>query len=462
MSGARPQRRSEQLLALLGGEVTLSHRFGYAPAADGAYIAYDMVGNGPVDFVWQGDGYFGVIDMWRESPMWADWFLRLAEFSRVILIDKRSTGFSSRDFGVPNLERRVSDLVTVLDVVGADRAVLGGFFEGATPGVILAATQPHRVHSLYWVAPKARGTWAADYPWGVTPEQVVAEQSLLAAWGTDDFARLFIDHEASSLGHEIGEQWIDLLNLASRRTCTPEVARESAMVWYETDVRAALPAVQAPALLIDTGNARELSDEISHIASLMTRGEILRLAEDPDQQHVDAVRRLVGADPAPPDLARVLATVMFTDIVDSTARAAALGDSGWRNLRERHDQAVRQTIEKYQGREVKTMGDGFLVTFDGPSRAVHCAETIVRENRSLGIEVRAGLHIGEIELDGDDVAGIAVAIGARVAAVAGPSEVLVSQTIKDLTAGSGIAFVDRGEHELKGVPDRWRLYQAVS
>ena len=449
------------MAALRGDEVTLKHTSGYAVAADGAYIAYDTVGEGLVDFVWQGDGYFAVIDVWGEYPMWAEWFLRLAEFCRVILIDKRSTGFSSRDFGVPNLERRVSDLVAVLDAVGAERPVLGGFFEGATPGVVLAATQPQRVHSLYWVAPKARGVWAADYPWGVTPEQVDAERHLLAAWGTEDFGRLFIEHESTSLGHEIGGLWTDWLNLASRRTCTPEVAREAGMVWYETDVRAVLPLVQAPALLIDTANARELSGEINHIASLMPRSEIVRLPEDPDQQHIDAVRRLIGADPAPPDLDRVLATVLFTDIAGSTARSAALGDSAWRSLRERHDRAVRAAIGKYQGREVKTMGDGFLATFDGPSRAVRCAQEIVHENRSLGIEVRAGLHTGEIELDGTDVSGIAVAIGARVGAIARPAEVLVSQTIKDLTAGSGIIYTDRGEHELKGVPDRWRLY-AVS
>ncbi len=157
--------------------MTLKRTSGYAVAADGAYIAYDTVGEGPVDFVWQGDGYFGVIDVWGEYPMWAEWFRRLSEFSRVILIDKRSTGFSSRDLGVPNLERRVSDLVAVLDAVGAERPVLSGFFEGATPGVVLAATQPHRVHSLYWVAPKARGAWAVDYPWGVTREQVDADNT---------------------------------------------------------------------------------------------------------------------------------------------------------------------------------------------------------------------------------------------------------------------------------------------
>jgi class 3 adenylate cyclase len=328
--------------------------------------------------------------------------------------------------------------------------------------VILAASRPERVHSLFWFSPKGRSTRAPDYPWGYTPAEVEADRRVTAAWGSDAYGRLFIQLEAAAQGHVIDDGDADLVTKMSRRTCTPDAARQAAEIWFETDVRGVLPAVQASVLLIDTRNAREGAAEAAYIASLMPHAEVLAFpGDDPGAEHLAAIRRLVGANRAQPDLDRMLATVLFTDIVESTARAAALGDAGWRRLLERHDAIVRLCLAKYQGREIKTLGDGILAIFDGPSRGVRCAQEIVEAAGYIGIEIRAGLHTGEIERTNDDIAGIAVAIAARVAVSARPSEVLVSQTIKDLTAGSGIVYSDRDEHELKGVPDRWRLYAAA-
>jgi class 3 adenylate cyclase len=438
---------------------------GYAIATDGAYIAYQTLGEGPVDVVWQFD-WFSNVDLIWEFADDREWLRGLASFSRLILHDRRATGASSRNVPAPDLETRVADLLVVLDAVGADRpVVLGGQFEGGAPNALLAATQPDRVRSLIWLSPTARSTWTPDYPWGVRPDYVEAEAKATATWGTAEYGCAFMSYTGNeALGSDIAER----LGRFSRQMCTPDTARALADIWYQTDVRGVLPAVQAPALLIaNTGSVSDI-DEVAYIAGLMQHAEIVEVAGDGPvgtvggPEHLDAVRYFLGVNARRPTLDRVLTTVLFTDIVDSTSRAATLGDSAWRVLRERHDELVRANLASYQGREVNTMGDGFLATFDGPSRAVRCALAIVEGVADIGVEVRAGLHTGEIELDGDDISGIAVAIGARVGAIAQPSEVLVSQTIKDLTAGSGIAFDDRGEHELKGVPDRWHLYQAIS
>jgi class 3 adenylate cyclase len=258
------------------------------------------------------------------------------------------------------------------------------------------------------------------------------------------------------------EDYLRFITSASRRTCTPDVAEELNRIWYDTDIRGVLPTIQAPVLLVtseaddDLGLARSIAAQIPHAEIATFPGPYLEF------EHFDliltVIRRFIGAERPPRGLDSVLATVLFTDIVGSTEREAALGDRGWQEVHERHDQIVRSELARYRGREIKRTGDGFLATFDGPARGVHCALAIAEEVRRLGIEIRAGLHTGEIELDADDIAGLTVAIGARVSAKAGPSEVLVSQTVKDLTAGSGLVFEDRGEHELKGVPGSWHLH----
>ena len=437
----------------------------FARAADGTYLAYQTFGNGPIEIFWQEDFLAMVDELW-DSPPDRAWNEGLAEFARVSIYDRRGIGLSSRNVAPGNLETQVADLLTVLDAQEIERAVFGGFLESGAPNALLAATYPERVQALVWVYPAPRTTAAPDFPWGVGPEYQEREREILAGWGTTRWAREFIELNANVMGGPWGsEDYVRFLTSASRRTCTPDVAKELSRIWYDTDVRGVLPTIQAPMLLVtseaddDLGLARSIAAQIPRAEIATFPGPYLEL-EDFDPIHA-AIRRFIGAQRPPLGLDSVLATILFTDIVGSTKRAAALGDRGWQEVHERHDQIVRSELARYRGREIKRTGDGFLATFDGPARGVHCALAIAEEVRSLGIEIRAGLHTGEIELDADDIAGLTVAIGARVSAKAGPSEVLVSQTVKDLTAGSGLSFTDRGEHELKGVPGGWRLYSAV-
>jgi class 3 adenylate cyclase len=436
---------------------------GYAVASDGAYIAYQTLGDGPVDLVWQFD-WFGNVDAIWEVPFLRDWFEGLAKFSRVILHDRRATGASSRNVPAPNLETRVSDLLTVLAAVGADRpVVLAGQYEGGAPNVLLAGTYPERVHSLVWHQPLGRSTWTPDYPWGVRPEYVEAEARATAVWGTTEYGRRFIEYsvgDPNELGHDDAVQ----IGRLSRQMCTPDTARELVEIWYQTDVRGALPAVKVPALVTTDTDSSEDVEETTYVASLMPRATVervgggFRLGRD----HLDAVRRFLGVQSPRPSLESVLTTVLFTDIVGSTQTQAALGDRGWKLVVERHHRIARDALETWRGVENDTAGDGFFATFDGPARAIHCALEITERVRELDIEIRSGVHTGECELIDGKHGGISVAIGARISALAPASEVLVSQTVKDLVAGSGLTFKAAGEHELKGVPDRWQIYAVTS
>ncbi len=435
--------------------------FGYARAEDGAYIAYATLGEGPIDLVWQFD-WFGSIDMILRTSF-APLLERLAGFSRVILHDRRATGLSSRNVDVPNLETRVADLVAVLDAVGADRPVLASWSEGGTPNVMLAATDPQRIRSVVWESPSGRSVWTPDYPWGVRPEYVERDQRAIEDWGTLAYGQGFIETEAATQ-HDVPDEMAAEIAMLSRNTATPDVARAMAQVWYETDIRALLPAVRVPTLLLS--NESEENTELAHIASTMpearsvvipTRSEMWR---DPDP-YLSVIRDFLGID-EPVSLDTILSTVLFTDIVDSTQKQAALGDRRWKELVLAHHQVVRTALERWRGVENDTAGDGFYATFDGPARAIRCAMEVTERVRPLGIEVRAGVHTGECEVIEEKCGGITVSIGARVAAHASPSEVLVSQTVKDLVAGSGLQFADVGEQDLKGVPERWRLYRVVS
>jgi class 3 adenylate cyclase len=253
---------------------------------------------------------------------------------------------------------------------------------------------------------------------------------------------------------------------ASRNACTPDVARVLAKIWYESDVRGVLPAVQVPTTILTMGATESDSDRAEYVASLIPGAELREIpgdawTEETMRAWAEEIRRIAGVRPQAEDLDRVLATVVFTDIVGSTEHLSEVGDAAWRSILARHDERARAEIERHRGRYVDSTGDGLLATFDGPARAVRCAQAIASAVRDLGIQIRAGVHTGEVELDGDAVRGIAVHIGARVATLGGPSDVLVSQTVKDLVAGSGLVFEDRGEHELKGVPDRWHLYRVL-
>jgi class 3 adenylate cyclase len=429
----------------------------YVKTPDGVYIAYQMVGDGPIDIVWQFDWLGNVDCIWQYRPL-AEWFRGLASFSRLILHDRRGTGVSSRNVDVPNLETRVADLTAVLDAAGSGRPVLGGAFEAGAPNILFAATFPERVHSLFWWYPAPRSTWAPDYPFGASAD-VVARSTRATSdhWGTDAYG--YAGYTATEPeGESVPWGWL------SRQTATPDVAVAMDQIYNETDVRGAMPAIAAPVLLLARENDR---DALAYCATLLRQPQIrlfpgadeLKVEEQPPV--LDAIREFVGIAPAPPELDTILSTVLFTDIVGSTEKQASLGDRGWKDLVERHHATVREALTRWRGFENDTAGDGFYATFDGPARAIRCAMEIAEHVRDLGIEIRAGVHTGECEVIEDKCGGLTVSIGARVASNAGPSEVLVSQTVKDLVAGSGFTFDNRGEHELKGVPDRWRLYRVV-
>ena len=437
----------------------------FARAADGAYLAYQVLGEGPTVLFWQEDSFAMVDELW-DSPQELAWHEGLAAFARVIIYDRRGTGLSSRNVAPGSLEVQVHDTLTVLDAEGIERACFGGFLESCAPNVLLAASQPDRVQALVWALPSPRSGVEPDYPWGADATYMEAERVLLERWGTEGWARDHVALNAGVLGGAWStESYVRFLARVSRRTCTPDVAMELARIWLETDVRDVLPAIQAPMLTIDFGgeSARELA---AYIAALAPRTESYFLpggtmeVEHFEQMH-DAIRRFVGAERAPVGLDSVLATVLFTDIVGSTELAASVGDVRWKELLADHDRRARAELERFRGVYVDSTGDGLLARFDGPARAVRCARSIADAVRPLGLEIRAGCHTGEIELDGDQIRGLAVHIGARVAATAGTGEVLTTSTVKDLTAGAGFTFEDAGEHALKGVPDRWRLYRVV-
>ena len=324
--------------------------------------------------------------------------------------------------------------------------------------MLFAASRPERVHSVVWSEPAPRTTWAPDYPWGADREYVERVAKATAElWGSEGYGAAMAELEVVS--GNFPPQFIAMMGRLSRHTATPDVAVTLGRIWNETDIRPILPSVSAPTLLLASWK-----DEADHVASLMPRAEVRILpapwAEN-DAASIGYIREWLGVAPPVPDLDRVLAAVLFTDIVGSTERLVELGDARWRSLLARHDERARLEIERHRGRFVDSAGDGVFATFDGPARAVRCALAIMRSVHDLGIEIRAGVHTGEVELAGDVVRGIAVHVGARLAALAEPGQVLATSTVKDLTAGSGIKFENTGEHDLKGVPGRWRLYRVV-
>jgi class 3 adenylate cyclase len=439
--------------------------FGYARASDGAYIGYRVDGEGPLDIVLQPE-WPGNIDLEWDDPWSGPWLGKLASMGRLIAHDHRGVGVSSRNLGLPTLETRVSDLMCVLEKVLAHDPVMIGYLSTGGVNVMAAATRPDLVRALVWLEPVARYAWAPDYPWGRRYEELDAELAHLDSWGTEDYARWFLDQEAA-LGNMMPEAIGAPIARQTRSACTPDVARELSKIWYETDVRGVLPSVQAPTLLlVHEGRVGQL-EQARYIADLMPAAEVrtmpgLEWTIEEMDAWLGEIRRFVGRDlPAPP-LETVLATIAFTDIVGSTEKQAELGDRRWKELVLAHHSIVRDALVRWNGIENDTAGDGFYATFDGPARAIRCVHEIVDRVRDLGIEIRAGVHTGECELIDGKIGGLAVSIGARVASKAGPSETMVSQTVKDLVAGSGLVFEDAGEHELKGVPDRWRLYRLAA
>lgn len=443
----------------------------YVTTPDGTCIAYQVVGDGPIDIAWQFD-FFGNLDCVWESPLDAAWYTDMASFGRVILHDRRGTGLSTRNAEPPNLETQTADLRAVLDHVGSQSTVIGGVSGGLAPGLLLAATDPDRIRGLVWWNPAPRTLWAPDYPWGWGPAEIEEELRGLRLWGTAEYGRSWADQFAALNGMQPTEEEIHAIAKGSRNTCTPDVVMAFTKVWWDTDLRGVLPTVRVPTLLLCEGPKPRHLEVAHYVADLMpSAGEVVLIPgeEWPTSDTVrswlrpvlEAVRGFVGLPPDRPGLDSVLASVLFTDIVGSTERQAVLGDHAWKELIERHHALVRSMLQQWHGVENDTAGDGFFATFDGPARAIRCALEIIEQVRDLGIEVRAGVHIGECELINGKAGGIAVSIGARIAALAAPSQVLASQTVKDLVAGSGLTFSECGAHELKGVRDKWQLY-AVS
>ena len=428
-------------------------------------IAYQVVGDGPIDLVYV-PTVFGQLEHLWEYPPVAHFFNRLAEFSRLIMFDRRGSGLSDRPWAPAPLEEQVDDVLAVMDAAGSERAALFAQLEAGAMGTLFAASHPERTSSLVLYCPFPRATRAPDYPFGLTEEERMAQvvEPQIAAWGEG--------LRAAALGPSLADdpEFIAWFAKLERLTGAPSYMRKLMEFGGKTDVRAILRQVRVPTLVLsrpDTGfyeggHARYAAERIPGAKLVALPGQDIFVSAGDIEAIVSEIEEFLTGSLREREPDRVLATVLFTDIVGSTERAAALGDARWRDLLERHNELTRKQLTRHHGREVKTVGDGFLATFDGPARGVRCATAIAEEVRRLGIEVRAGLHTGECEVMGDDVGGMAVHIGSRVASRAGPGEVLVSGTVKDLVVGSGLEFADRGEHELKGVPGAWRLYEVAA
>jgi class 3 adenylate cyclase len=437
----------------------------YARSGD-VNIAYQVVGEGELDLVYVPGWVSNVEYVWTYPPL--EHFLRrLATFSRLILFDKRGTGLSDAVAldKLPTLEQRMDDVRAVLDAVGSERAALFGHSEGGAMCMLFAATHPERVKALVLLSVYAKRLRSDDYPWAPTAEEREAEARGLEERGWADVDTGY--YAPSRLDDREFDRWLRgwLRNGASPRAAAALLRMNSRI-----DVREVLPTIGVPTLILHRTDDRDVKPEEGRYIAERIAGA--RFVELPGDEHVIAAGEvdrladeieqfLTGSRPAP-EADRVLTTLLFTDIVGSTDRAVALGDREWRDLLDRHHALVRAELERHRGREIDTAGDGFLATFDGPARAVRCACAIRDAVRTVSLEVRAGVHTGEVQLRGDGVAGIAVHAGARIAALAGAGEVLVSRTVTDLTAGSGLVFEPRGEHELKGVPGPWQVYAVAS
>ena len=436
----------------------------YARSGD-VSVAYQTVGDGPRDLVFV-TGFTMPFEAGWDYPPYRRFIERLATFSRVIMFDKRGIGLSDHVEGAPTLEQRIDDVRAVMDAAGSRDSVMFGISEGAPMSILFAASNPERTSALVLYGGMARATEAPDYP--LAPPAAAAVQAALEFFvpfhGTGASAEVYSPSVADD------PSYLSWLSRWERIGAPPNALRDIFVMFLDIDVRDVLPAVRVPTLVlhrhgdraVNVRAGRYLAEhipgarfvELSGIDHLPWVGDSDAIADE-IEEFVTGVRPQREVD-------RVLATVLFTDIVDSTNVASERGDAGWRALLERHNEIVRRCLAEHRGREIKTTGDGFLATFDGPARAIRCARAVTDRVRGIGIEVRAGLHSGEIEVVGEDVAGIAVHTAARVAGVAGAGEVLVSQTVKDLVAGSGIAFEDRGSQALKGVPGEWRLFAVSS
>jgi class 3 adenylate cyclase/pimeloyl-ACP methyl ester carboxylesterase len=431
----------------------------YAQSGD-LSIAYIAYGDGPLDIVYV-PGFISNLDLVWDLPFYRHILERFATFGRVITFDKRGTGLSDRTLGHGSVAERMDDIRAVMDAAGSPEAALVGVSEGGPLSIAFAASSPERVRALVlW------GTFAAiaksdDNPIGMPTDSLFDNiDAASAIWGQGTSVRFFV------AGIPEDDETTRLVARYERGSATPALVNEILRQNIAMDVRSALPAITAPTLVVHRTGDRIVPIRFGRYLADHVDGA--QFSELPGDFHVDGsptgerdalelIEQFLTGTSGSRRIDRVLATVVFTDIVDSTARASELGDRRWREVLDAHDAVVRRELGLAGGREVNTTGDGFLAVFDGPARAVRCAQAIVRATRAFGVEVRAGVHTGETEIRGDDVAGMAVHIGARVMGFAAPGEVLVTSTVRDLVVGSGIEFADRGRHALKGVPGEWQL-----
>jgi pimeloyl-ACP methyl ester carboxylesterase/class 3 adenylate cyclase len=428
----------------------------------GLQIAYQVIGEGPLDVVVSFDWANNLELIW-ENPHTERFLRRFTNYSRLILFDMRGVGLSDPIEQLPPIEAWMDDVRAVMGAVGSDRAALVGHGHAGQICMLFAATHPGMARALVTVNSYARLARAEDYPWGIPP---AAQEGMLAAiessWGTGS---TFMYLVPSIPGAERFQQWAARFERAAG---SPRRAVQKQRLVLDVDVRDVLPAITVPTLVVQSagdrwirpGHGRYLADHIPGATYLEVPGDgHWPWVSDPEP-FMDTVEEFLTGAPRSSALDRVLMTVAFTDIVGSTEMASELGDQRWRDLLEVHDSVARRAVEAARGRLVKSTGDGLLATFDGPARAIHCVQAIQRDLEPIGLEIRAGLHTGEVELRGDDIGGIAVHIASRLAGLSGAGQVLVSSTVKDLVAGSGIVFEDRGMHALEGVPDEWRVFAA--
>ncbi|HET6810675.1 MAG TPA: adenylate/guanylate cyclase domain-containing protein [Acidimicrobiales bacterium] len=440
----------------------------------GLSIAYQVLGQGPPDVVFI-PGFISHLELNWDSPLYRPLMERISRFARLVIFDKRGTGLSDRSLGSGSVEDRMDDVRAVMDAAGIEQATLFAVSEGGPLAMTFAATYPDRVAALALYGTFALGT-PEEPPPGVTAEALQRTREQLArfpdlleaTWNTGRALRFIVQHAPAT------EEVDAFLARFERNSCTPAAVAEIMRNNLAMDVRAVLPLIRCPTLVMHTSGdplvhpvaGRHLADHIPGARLVEVPGDF-HVSWNPDQfaPVLEALEEFVVGHPldgaaAPAD--RVLATVLFTDIVGSTEQAVSLGDRRWRELLDRHDDLARRRIGEYGGRLVKTTGDGVLATFDGPARAIRCATAMRDGSGPLGLAIRAGIHTGEVEVRQADVGGVAVHIGARVSALAGPGEILVSRTVKDLVVGSGLGFSDRGSHQLKGLPDEWQVYAVTS
>jgi pimeloyl-ACP methyl ester carboxylesterase len=437
----------------------------YAKSGD-VHIAYQVLGEGPIDLVFV-PGFVSNVEVTWHEPARAAFFRRLASFSRLILFDKRGTGMSDRTSQIFTLEQRMEDVNAVMDAAGSKRAALFGVSEGGPMSILFAASHPARTAALVVCGSYAKRSWAEDHRFGWSDEKWDKVLSAMEHhWGTPKG----VDCATWAPSIAADAQRAAQLGAYFRAGGSPGAAVAVMKMNRDIDVRSVLPLVRVPTLILH--RVEEKVIDVEHARYLARHIPGAKLVELPGADHVpwigdaaallDQVELFLTGQRQAAEPERVLATVQFTDIVQSTERAAALGDRKWREVLEKFQAMVREALREHRGREIDTAGDGFLAAFDGPARAIRCAAAVRAGARSQGLEIRAGVHTGECELIGGKLGGIAVHIGARVAGQAAPGEIVVSQTVKDLVAGSGLTFAERGAHALKGVPGEWRLYAFVS